>query len=231
MNMLLTISLAQALIAFQPSPPPDSQVKEKLPIELIMEQTIETDEETAEALENAESGVSIQSVAVLTESDAYIRRYARTAVEEMNRYNIPASITLAQAILESNKGKSNLARLHNNHFGLTCAKCTTDSVLYLDRLSNEMRYFQKFPNVWAGFRSHSIRIAGNDRYKECFSAQDYAEFAKALQKCGYAEDANYAEKLISIIENYQLNRYDTVEKVVWEEDLLNPNPHKKKKRK
>lgn len=141
----------------------------------------------------------------------YIRLYADMAVEQMNTYGIPASITLAQGLLESGAGRSTLAREGNNHFGIKCHKEWTGStMLRNDDAPDEC--FRVYPSAADSFRDHSLFLR-RKRYAELFdlAPTDYAGWARGLKRCGYATDPNYADRLISIIELYSLNTYDTTD--------------------
>lgn len=143
--------------------------------------------------------------------DAYIKRFAPVAVAEMRKFGIPASITLAQALLESNAGESSLAKKANNHFGIKCfsRKCKKGHCVNQTDDSHK-DFFVAFPNVWGSFREHSNLLAGNKRYKTLFDLPpaDYRAWASGLQDAGYATDEQYAEKLCAIIQNLKLYRYD-----------------------
>lgn len=139
----------------------------------------------------------------------YIARYSSTAVQEATLYNIPASITLAQGLLESNAGKSSLAAKENNHFGIKCrAKCEgCRCANYTDDSKFDM--FRIFDSAWDSFREHS-KLLTNTRYKHLSSLKktDYKNWAHGLQAAGYATDKKYASKLIAIIEALKLDRFD-----------------------
>lgn len=139
----------------------------------------------------------------------YIKRYSATAIQEANLFNIPASITLAQGLLESNAGKSALAAKENNHFGIKCkAKCQgCRCANYTDDSKFDM--FRVFDSAWDSFREHS-KILANTRYKHLTSLKktDYKNWAHGLQAAGYATDKKYASKLIAIIEALELYRFD-----------------------
>ncbi len=143
--------------------------------------------------------------------NAYIKRFAPVAVAEMRKFGIPASITLAQALLESNAGESRLAQKANNHFGIKCfsRKCKKGHCVNQTDDSHK-DFFVAFPNVWGSFREHSHMLSGNKRYKPLFNLPptDYRAWATGLQEAGYATDEQYAEKLCAIIQNLKLYRYD-----------------------
>lgn len=147
-------------------------------------------------------------------SDAYLEKYAGYAVEEMHRSGVPASITLAQGMLESNYGRSELAVNANNHFGIQCHSSWTGA-RYTATDSGEQRDFRKYENALGSYHDHSQFLSGNKRYKSLFELDrsDYKGWAEGLQKAGYAEDPAYAAKLISVIERYGLDKYDTMTEV------------------
>lgn len=141
--------------------------------------------------------------------EEYIARYADMAIEQMRAYGIPASITLAQGLLESAAGKSTLAREGNNHFGIKChSDWRGETMLRNDDAPDEC--FRVYGNVADSFTDHSLFLR-RKRYAELFDLDpsDYAGWARGLKKCGYATDPNYAARLISIIELYSLYRFDT----------------------
>jgi flagellum-specific peptidoglycan hydrolase FlgJ len=139
----------------------------------------------------------------------YISKYLKTAEEEAEMFNIPVSITLAQGLLESNAGDSQLSKKENNHFGIKCkTKCLgCRCANYTDDDKYDM--FRIFDSAWHSFREHSKLLAG-DRYKHLskLDRSDYKNWARGLKSAGYATDKNYAEKLIEIIEFFKLYKYD-----------------------
>ncbi len=141
---------------------------------------------------------------------AYVARYADVARREMETYGIPASITLAQGVLESNAGESRLATEVNNHFGIKCfsRKCAKGHCANFSD-DHHKDFFRAYDSPWESYRSHS-RLLRADRYRKLFQyeASDYRSWAKGLQAAGYATDKRYAKKLIHIIEDLQLYRYD-----------------------
>ena len=138
----------------------------------------------------------------------YINLYAEMAVEQQKQYGIPASITLAQGLLESGAGQSTLAKKGNNHFGIKCHKnWEGEWMLRNDDAPNEC--FRVYDSPADSFRDHSLFLQGR-RYRDLFSLEitDYASWANGLTACGYATDPNYASKLIAIIERYALYDFD-----------------------
>ena len=151
-----------------------------------------------------------QSVhAVPSYYEEYIDTYASLAIEQQELYGIPASITLAQGILESGGGRSTLALEGNNHFGIKChSEWTGPSMLRNDDRPNEC--FRVYDSPEESFRDHSIFLS-KKRYASLFELEitDYAGWALGLKRCGYATDPNYAARLITVIEKYGLYAYDT----------------------
>ena len=140
----------------------------------------------------------------------YIRQYAPLAVQQMKQHNVPASITLAQGLLESGAGLSTLSRKSNNHFGIKCGTgWRGKSVRANDDAPNEC--FRAYRKVEDSYEDHSLFLVGNQRYSFLFrlNKTDYKGWAKGLKKAGYATDPSYANKLITIIETYDLYKYDS----------------------
>lgn len=138
----------------------------------------------------------------------YINQYKDLAIEQMVRYRIPASITLAQGLLESGAGMSELARKGNNHFGIKCHDWTGATTYHDDDERGEC--FRAYKNVRESYEDHSRFLTGGQRYRRLFSLRrtDYKGWAYGLKACGYATNPQYAQKLIGIIELYQLDKYD-----------------------
>ena len=138
----------------------------------------------------------------------YINQYKDLAIEEMLRYNIPASITLAQGIFESGAGRSELSVKGNNHFGIKCHGWTGRSVYHDDDTRNEC--FRAYDNVLQSYEDHSKFLRYNVRYNSLFTLQrtDYRGWAQGLKACGYATNPRYADKLIELIELYKLYELD-----------------------
>lgn len=139
----------------------------------------------------------------------YIDRYGDLAITHMERYKIPASITLAQGILESGAGLSDLARRSNNHFGIKCHRGWSGPAVYAaDDLPNDC--FRQYERVEDSYQDHSEFLLNGGRYRALFelSITDYKGWARGLQKMGYATDRAYANKLIKLIEDYELYRFD-----------------------
>lgn len=140
--------------------------------------------------------------------ETYIKQYRTIAITEQKKYGIPASITLAQGLLESGAGKSTLAVEANNHFGIKCADWTGDRVFQDDDQKNEC--FRKYSNPKESYEDHSSFLAKRSRYASLFSLKptDYKGWANGLQSAGYATNKSYANNLINLIELYELNLLD-----------------------
>lgn len=139
----------------------------------------------------------------------YIDNYSLIAREEMLQYGIPASITLAQGILESGAGRGDLTKKANNHFGIKCHTGWNGERVYHDD-DKRGECFRKYKDPKYSFRDHSLFLTQRSRYKDLFKLRkdDYKAWARGLKKAGYATDPKYPDKLISIVERYQLNKYD-----------------------
>lgn len=139
----------------------------------------------------------------------YIKRYSSVARTEMKAYGIPASITLAQGILESGMGYGRLAKEGNNHFGIKCHKDWKGDRIYHDD-DKKGECFRVYNNPASSYRDHSIFLKTRSRYNFLFEIKtnNYKAWAKGLKKAGYATDPKYPEKLISLIERFELNKFD-----------------------
>jgi len=147
-------------------------------------------------------------------AEAYINQYKDVAVSEMHRVGIPASIKLAQGLLESDWGRSNLATEANNHFGIKCGNNWTGGSFFKEdddyqngKLINSC--FRKYNDALQSYIDHSTFLS-KPRYSDLFEfdRRDYKSWAKGLRKAGYATDRRYPQKLITIIEKYDLAKYD-----------------------
>lgn len=149
------------------------------------------------------------STSFANDTEAYIKKYRKIAIKEMRKYGVPASITLAQGILESGSGKSRLAKKGKNHFGI---KCTSDWYGRTIREDDDKKdeCFRKYRKAKHSFRDHSQFIATKKRYQFLFDydKQDYKSWANGLKKAGYATNPNYSNLLINLIEKYDLEKYD-----------------------
>ncbi len=139
----------------------------------------------------------------------YVENYHKLAVNEMNRVGIPASITLAQGMLESGNGNSVLARKSNNHFGIKCHNDWSGHKVYHDDDARG-ECFRKYESVYQSYIDHSDFLTSKSRYASLFDldATDYKGWAKGLKNAGYATDPQYAHRLIKIIEENDLHRFD-----------------------
>ena len=144
---------------------------------------------------------------------AYIEEYNDIAIAEMLNYKIPASITIAQGILESNSGRGRLAVKANNHFGIKCHKSWQGKRIYHDDDARQ-ECFRNYDHPLSSFRDHSLFLFERKRYAALFDLRlkDYKGWARGLKKAGYATDPKYPKKLISLIERYELYRFDEFNK-------------------
>lgn len=170
--------------------------------------------------------MSLQAQYTTKDIETYIETYSDLAVKKMEDYGIPASITLAQGILESAAGTSDLARNANNHFGIKCHAGWEGKTYFKDD-DKKNECFRSYASVEDSYNDHSDFLK-KPRYASLFdlSITDYQSWAKGLKKCGYATDPNYAERLILLIEKYALNQYDT--KTYAEAKLKKDSPDKSK---
>lgn len=153
----------------------------------------------------------------------YIDKYSDMAVEQMRLHKIPASITLSQGLLESGAGNSMLARKSNNHFGIKCGgSWRGPSVRHDDDARNEC--FRAYKHARESYEDHSAFLRRGARYAFLFDLKitDYKGWARGLKKAGYATDPSYANRLITIIEDYNLYKYDA--KGVYSERKLTKEP-------
>lgn len=161
----------------------------------------------------------VNSVSAFSHADEYINRYKEIAISEMQRTGIPASIKLAQGLLESDWGRSELARKANNHFGIKCGGNWNGDGFYSEDDDKDKKgkiipsCFRVFDSALESYIAHSEFLTSEDkagRYAFLFqySSSDYKSWARGLKKAGYATDRKYPSKLIEIIERYQLYKYD-----------------------
>ena len=158
----------------------------------------------------------------------YLTIFGPIAQREMREYKIPASITLAQGLLESGFGEGRLAIEANNHFGIKCHRGWQGGRIYHDD-DKKWECFRVYADAGESYRDHSLFLTGRDRYAFLFrlGKKDYKAWAKGLKKAGYATDPKYPDKLIRLIERFQLDAYDKKEKVV----LTPPTPSVKEGKK
>jgi len=154
--------------------------------------------------------ISIQRT--MSKASDYVDKYAEAAMEQMRKYGIPASVTLAQGILESASGQSELSRKGNNHFGIKATRTWLDGggryLVYTDDKPNEK--FCQYASVADSYEHHSLFLRGNKRYSNLFelSPDDYVGWTRGLQEDGYASSKQYAKSLQSLIRQHGLDRYD-----------------------
>lgn len=144
----------------------------------------------------------------ISSTDDYITRFKDVAMQEMRVYKIPASITLAQGILESGSGKGRLSVQANNHFGIKCHGWKGKKIYHDDDRRQEC--FRSYENPNSSYEDHSKFLTTRGRYSKLFSLKpdDYKAWARGLRAAGYATDRKYPQKLISLIERYKLYRFD-----------------------
>jgi hypothetical protein len=149
----------------------------------------------------------------------YVDQWSSVAIEQMNRYRIPASITLAQGLLESGAGRSELAREGNNHFGIKCHNGWTGPTVYKDD-DQRNDCFRSYKTARESYEDHSRFLVNGRRYQSLFSLKmtDYKGWARGLKAAGYATNPKYADRLIEIIEVYKLYEYDKGKVVRGEAD-------------
>jgi flagellum-specific peptidoglycan hydrolase FlgJ len=161
---------------------------------------------------NRETEVIVSTSKTVVTNDvivSYISKFKGIAMGNMKNYGIPASIILAQGILESGAGRGDLAISANNHFGIKChVGWTGESVKHDD--DSDQECFRKYDNPSESFKDHALFLTGRSRYAKLFefSKGDYKAWAKGLRAAGYATDPKYPDKLISYIERYNLHQYD-----------------------
>ena len=161
---------------------------------------------------NSESEVIVSTSKTVVTNDIirlYVYQFKDVAMNNMRNYGIPASIILAQGILESGAGRGDLATRSNNHFGIKChVGWTGESVNHDDDSAQEC--FRKYDNPSESFKDHSLFLTGRSRYAKLFtlSKGDYKAWARGLRAAGYATDPKYPDKLISYIDRYSLHEYD-----------------------
>ena len=142
----------------------------------------------------------------------YISKYKDIAIQEMNEFGIPASITLAQGILESGDGNSELAQKANNHFGIKCRGDWTGKKVYHDD-DRKNECFRKYGSPFESYRDHSLFLRNGQRYAFLFDLEptDYKGWAKGLKQAGYATNPKYDDLLIRLIEENHLHQYDLID--------------------
>jgi LysM repeat protein len=177
-----------------------------------------------EPVKSPEKPNTISPSSTKTSAEIYVDKFKNIAIREMKSYGIPASITLAQGILESGSGNSKLAREANNHFGIKCTSDWTGGKIFEDD-DKEDECFRVYKSAEESFRDHSLFLK-RKRYAALFelNKNDYRGWASGLKAAGYATNPKYADLLISLVERYNLNRFDQAEieniPVVKEEKVL-----------
>ena len=159
-------------------------------------------------------GLNILLLNVFAQSqkaEAYINKYKDIAMDEMIRSGVPAAITLAQGILESSYGESDLCIQSNNHFGIKCKEEWTGEKVYHDDDAKH-ECFRSYPDAAASYKDHSDFLKGRPWYASLFELQptDFEGWAYGLKKAGYATEKDYPQKLLKVINDYNLNQYTLI---------------------
>ena len=169
-----------------------------------------TEEPKKEVKSKKKKPKEVVIVPKILNTEDYVKFYSNIAMDEMIQFGIPASITLAQGILESGAGKGRLAVQANNHFGIKCHGWNGKKIYHDD--DEEQECFRKYDNPEYSYRDHSLFLTNRGRYSFLFDLKkdDYKQWAKGLKKAGYATDPKYPQKLIDLIQRYQLYKYDNI---------------------
>lgn len=156
----------------------------------------------------------------------YIESWHHTAIKQQKKHGIPASITLAQGLLESGAGQSVMSRESNNHFGIKCHDWQGERVFHDD--DEEKECFRKYDNASESYEDHSLFLKNRPRYAGLFNLKqtDYINWAHGLKKAGYATDPTYAYKLIALIETYNLHQYDKTHNGIFQQETADEKLHK-----
>ena len=174
---------------------------------------------------------SKEKLSLVERVNNYVAAFSTVAIEEMKMYDIPASISLAQGILESGMGYSRLAVEANNHFGIKCHSEWEGKRIYHDD-DEKGECFRVYKDPRTSYRDHSLFLTSRSRYNLLFDLKinDYKGWAKGLKKAGYATDPKYSNKLINLIERYSLDRFDIKKKMKRRNNHLEvvKQPSKKK---
>jgi flagellum-specific peptidoglycan hydrolase FlgJ len=180
------------------------------PVKEVVKPTIESNASKSEEVNTSEELVATSKVSTTSDDvKVYIDRFKEVAKYNMKEHGVPASITLAQGVLESGAGKGRLCTIANNHFGIKChTGWTGESVSHDDDAAQEC--FRKYQDPSESYRDHSLFLTSRSRYNGLFKLDkgDYKSWARGLKAAGYATDPKYPDKLIGIIERYQLYEYD-----------------------
>lgn len=189
-------------------------------------------DETISDIEKLPNPAKEKTPTFKSDIEQYIYQYKAVAKEEMQNYGIPASITLAQGILESKAGKGELTQRSNNHFGIKCHQWDGEKVYHDDDRKQEC--FRKYKNPNYSFRDHSVFLKQRKRYRGLFKLEkdNYKAWARKLKAAGYATDPAYPHKLITLIERYDLHQYDHGEKAseTARSNQANPSSDKTEKK-
>lgn len=172
--------------------------------------------------------ICLISARPVTLQEKYIEQFKGLAISEMERTGIPASIKLAQGLLESQSGRSELAKYANNHFGIKCKNDWTGEIYYYhdDDKNTDGEIiascFRSYSSPSDSYKDHSDFLVNRSRYKELFNLPktDYVSWAQGLKKCGYATDPNYADRLIKTIQKYNLDNLDAKTELANSKDAL-----------
>ncbi|MBJ6369788.1 glucosaminidase domain-containing protein [Snuella sedimenti] len=185
---------------------------------------VRTEKKVVEENEEEKKVEEVPAKVYANATEKYIDLYKDVAQNEMRLYDIPASITIAQGILESGSGKGRLSVKANNHFGIKCHEWTGAKIYHDDDKAQEC--FRKYKDAKYSFRDHSLFLTQRKRYAGLFELrkEDYKAWARGLRAAGYATDRKYPQKLISLIERYQLYKYD--EEVLGSDYVKQESPAK-----
>lgn len=213
MNKILYILFILSLVGCSASKPKIQATRKPTPSVTSVKKKVVKPEDRIiiDESKKTEELVATSKVKVTTEIvNGYINQFKEIAKNNMREHGIPASITLAQGILESGAGTGKLANVANNHFGIKCHKeWSGDSVRHDDDAAQEC--FRKYEEPGESYRDHSLFLTSRPWYNPLFKLEksDYKGWAYGLKKSGYATDPKYPEKLIGIINRYQLQRFDS----------------------
>ncbi len=179
------------------------------------EETYKKDSPQRETAQVKQTSTVAESTISQEKALKYIAMWYGTSKDEMQKFGIPASISLAQGLLESNAGTSKLVQMTNNHFGMKCfsKNCKTGHCTNHTDDSHK-DFFLKFDNPWDSWRKHSEMItSGNYKSLTKLSSDDYKGWANGLKRLGYATNPTYANKIIELIERFELYKYDSNTKI------------------
>lgn len=186
----------------------DNNKPEKETVTTTQTETVNEEKEVETTVQETSPEIDHTTIASTDKVAIYIHKYKNIAQYEMQQSGIPASITLAQGILESGAGHGDLTKRANNHFGIKCHGWKGAKVYHDDDKKGEC--FRKYDHPSESFKDHSAFLTSRKRYASLFDLKktDYKGWAKGLRKAGYATDPRYPQKLISLIERYHLYEYD-----------------------